>query len=75
MRELKPGDKVKTRYGLGIIIEHLPKEHQKDEERYMIKIDNPGRNLQARTHYPMGKPVHYEAGILFYFENGLEIFG
>jgi hypothetical protein len=70
---IKIGTHIKTTHGTAVIVEHLEKEHPKHEECYTIKLDNPGYYHQARTHFPMGKPVHYEAGILFLFESDFEI--
>lgn len=68
-----PGSTIKSKHGKGRIIKMMPKEHPKIEDRYMVKLDNPGLHYQARTVYPPGGPVHYEAGIIFLFENEFEV--
>lgn len=67
------GTPVKTKYGTGRIVGRLSRPNQKIYNRYIVRLDNPGRDFIAGFHFnSLGRKVEDEAGILYIFENEME---
>ena len=70
---MKPGDKVKTKYGAARVIELNPKPNKYfPYDSWKVKLDNPGRNFMGGICWIGGFETVIEPGMLSLFESEME---
>ena len=71
---MKPGDKVKTKYGVGKVIElNIKPSKYFPFDSWKVELDNPSRNLMGGTCWTGGFEKVVERGMLSLFASEIEV--